>query len=364
MKILKTISLAVFLLFFFGCTKSKKEPYRVGFVAGISGKYSPLGVSVRNGALLAVKEINDNGGINKRELKLIIKDDKQDAKIDAKVLQELINAGIKVIIGNTTSSMSKVSIPIANKNKVLLLSPTASSDKFSAKDDCFLRITSGNSPAMFEPFVKMAKEKNFKKTLIVYDEKNMAYVKSWIRSYKEAFAKIQGKVEIIKFGIGLQKIKEKIRLFDPDIISVATNAVDAAMLIQSIRIANIDKLIFCSGWAKGQVLLTNGGKYVEGIYSTGGIDMNIKTQPMQEFKKRYYAFYHEKPNSFALRGYEAVQIIKKALEKNPNINELKKTILSIAHFDGVAGSIMFDKYGDVKRKVWIYVVKNGRFIKL
>jgi branched-chain amino acid transport system substrate-binding protein len=73
-----------------GCEK-KKEPIKVGFVGGLTGRLSDLGSGGRNGVMLAVEEINNAGGISGRPVELITKDDKQDPEVAVKVDKELID---------------------------------------------------------------------------------------------------------------------------------------------------------------------------------------------------------------------------------------------------------------------------------
>jgi branched-chain amino acid transport system substrate-binding protein len=85
-----------------------KNAYKIGFVGGLTGKSSDLGIQGRNSVMLAVEEINSQGGINGRPLQLITKDDKQDPQTALKVDRELIDEGVITIIGHMTSTMSEV----------------------------------------------------------------------------------------------------------------------------------------------------------------------------------------------------------------------------------------------------------------
>ncbi len=71
------VAMALIAVILFSCQR-EKPPFKIGFVGGLTGRYSDLGVSGRNGAMLAVEEINENGGIRGRKILLIAKDDRQD----------------------------------------------------------------------------------------------------------------------------------------------------------------------------------------------------------------------------------------------------------------------------------------------
>ena len=107
-KILIFSVLIITLIMFIQSTNSKPETIKIGFVAGLSGKYSTLGTNIKNGMLLAFDEINYKIGNSKIEL--IQKDDKQNEEEAKKIIKQFLKDDVKVIIGNTTSSMTKVSI--------------------------------------------------------------------------------------------------------------------------------------------------------------------------------------------------------------------------------------------------------------
>ena len=124
---------------------------KIGLVAGLSGKYSSLGTDVRNGIVLAFEDINYQ--INNTKFELIQKDDKQNKKEAKKVIESFIQDDIKVVIGNSTSSMTKVSLSSLQKaNDIMLISATASSDEFSFKNDNFIRTQVANNSLKFKAF--------------------------------------------------------------------------------------------------------------------------------------------------------------------------------------------------------------------
>lgn len=118
--------LMIFLLLLALSACSDSSPILIGFSGQLTGKIADIGVPARNGVQLAVETINAAGGINGRKLKLIIKDDGNTPEQAIRVDQELINAGVIAVIGHFTSTQTMAALPLFNKNKVVLLSPTTS----------------------------------------------------------------------------------------------------------------------------------------------------------------------------------------------------------------------------------------------
>lgn len=95
-----------------GCDRN--EPIKLGFVGGLTGRNSNLGVAGREGALLAVEQANEKGGIKGRQIRLIVKNDEQNSDVALKVDKELIEEGAVAIVGHMTSSMSLAAVPLMN----------------------------------------------------------------------------------------------------------------------------------------------------------------------------------------------------------------------------------------------------------
>jgi len=92
-----------------GC--SAKEPVKIGFIGGMSGRVADLGVAGRNGAVLAIEQKNAAGGINGRKLELLVRDDEQKPEVAGKVVAELLAQKVELIIGPMTSSMAFAILP-------------------------------------------------------------------------------------------------------------------------------------------------------------------------------------------------------------------------------------------------------------
>ena len=259
MKILRkrfaiNIFMGFFLLniLFFAC--SNKKFIKIGFVAGITGRVSELGISERAGATLAVNEINEAGGINGRLIELIVKDDQNDAERALEVDKELIDEGVVAIIGHATSTMTKAVVPLINKKNILLISPTASTTDLSGIDDFLVRITP-LSDAEMKALAKLANNLNIQKIAVIYDLSNMSLVENNLKFFRKYYKKnpnnkiisetsFTSKTEFEFFPI----VKKAID-YNPDGIFILVSSVDTAQVCQQIR--KIDKKlpIFSIGWA-------------------------------------------------------------------------------------------------------------------
>lgn len=128
---------------------------KIGFMAGLSGRVADLGVSGRNGLILAIEQKNGSGGINGKPLELIVRDDRQDSQRARSSVKELLDDGVELIIGPMTSSMAMSVVKLVNNSDAYLLSPTVTTTDLLNIDDHFLRVISstkeyGNKSATYQ----------------------------------------------------------------------------------------------------------------------------------------------------------------------------------------------------------------------
>ena len=362
---LKYIIIIAVVFNFTACFKSEKGDIQIGFVAGLSGKYSSLGTSIRDGFILAFDEIDNT--INGKNIKIIQKDDKQDAKEAKKIIDNFVKNNIKLIVGNATSSMTAVSFPVINKQKdSLLFSVTASSSEFSNKDDNFLRLQVEQSEKRYIELAKYIKKYKYHKVFFIYDGNNKSYAKGYEGFFQNMIIKNGG----IKFVASMDlnepygKIVNKIKDIQNDLILIVGNSIDSANIIQYLRINEIKSKILISGWSKTLDFIENGGKSVEGVVVSTGYDEQSKDKKFLSFVKNFKIKYGKEPSVFAAQGYELGQILIKSLKQSDDISTLKDRIIKTKTFDGLQGDIVFDKYGDVYRDYFVMEVKNAEFIKV
>lgn len=362
--------LAVFILSILvsaaiGC-ENKKNPIKVGFVGGLTGRLSDLGTAGRNGVILAVEEINRRGGIDGRPVELITKDDKQDPEVALRVDRELIDEGVVAIIGHMTSTMSMAAVPFTNKQRVLMISPTTSTDKLKGIDDYFVRVMPPNKAETDHLARHAFKVMGLKKMVVIRDQSNRAYVEGYLNNFRDEFEGLGGKIVHVEDftsgkGVDFMKLADSLIKPDTDGALIVAGALDAAMICQRVRMTGSKLPILSSGWALMVAFLHDGGPAVEGVVFSQLFDRKSRHKTYLKFRKRFKDRFDKEPNFAAAHGYEAALALFKALSETSEPEKLKATILEQGIFDGVQGSFEVDKYGDPQRKRYLIVVENGQF---
>lgn len=347
---------------------NKYRPIVIGFSAQLTGKQSELGIQERNGVQLAVENINSSGGINGREVKLIIKDDFGQTKKAGEVDEELIKAGAVAIVGHATSSQTLEALKVTNPNNVIMIGPTISTPKLSGIDDYFFRVTPSfeESCKAFSKYIFENKEVH--RLAIIYDSNNEAYSKTYSLIFSSEFKSFGGDItDQEKFASACNQdftdIISKINDSKPDGLLIIASDTDTAIIAQRVRLMGQNTPLFTTDWSQTQTLITNGGKAVEGMILPQTYILNSDLPCFTEFKSSYEKRFGNTPSFGAAFGYEAVSILSEALKKTDgNTKGLKEALLGIKNFHGVINNFSFDKYGDVHRPTYLSTIKDGKFV--
>jgi len=359
------IAILITSVFFISCQDKPKETLNIGFVAGLTGKYSSLGRDIRDGFMLAFDEINYT--INDVKVNIIQNDDKQDPKVAKQIAQDLIKKDVKLIVGNATSSMTRITLnELKDKNDFLLASVTASASEFSKIDDNFIRIQVEHNEKRYGALKEYIKKHNIKKVFYIFDDNNINYTKGYFEFFQDILLHTGGEkfvgTDTIKNGY--KKNIEKLKNTDFDMVLIVANSFDTANLIQHLRIANINKPVLISGWANTNDFIEFGGKSIEGAIVSTGYYKYSNEKAYLDFVKKFKAKYNQEPSVFSLQGYEMAKILIKNLKKTTDISKLKDLILKEKTYHGLQGDITFNKYGDVNRKYFMMQIKNGKFKRI
>ncbi|MDM8549453.1 ABC transporter substrate-binding protein [Desulfobacterales bacterium HSG2] len=367
-----TLLLILFFVLVSGVLKyfSEKPDIKIGFVAGLSGRTSELGISERAGALLAVEEINEAGGIKGRHLELVIKDDQNDPDVARKVDKELIAEGVVAIIGHATSTMSLSVIDLMNEQEMLMIAPTASTTLLSGLDDFFIRITPV-SDAEMKALARVAVQRLGLRTMsVIYDLANKGLTEDNLKVFQTTYKQLKGKIiSKTTFTSGtdtaFSELVRNASRVNADGIFILAGSIDAALICQQIRKLNTNLPILMAGWATTSDLIQHGGKAVEGVRYVQVIDVNSRVPAFLQFAKKLKNNFRLNPNFGAIYAYQAVYMLHTAMKNISDYNPetLKNAIISQKVFPGLQHDLVIDEFGDAKGNFELFTIKNGKYIK-
>ncbi len=349
---------------------SEEETIKIGFIGTLTE--NTFGFYMRNMVQFVVEEINNSGGIKGKQIELIIKDDENNPEIARKRFQELIDEDVVAVIGHPTSSMSEASLPLANKNKMLMISPTASSNRFGNKDDYFISITHLSKYTSQNYASYTYNKLGISRVAIIYDLSNKSYTEDWYFNYKEKFNSLNGEIVTTVTYNAKEEDIDYISLIDelikdnPRAVAIVSDPLDTAKLTQQLAKVNFSGAVFSSSWALTSDFIKNAGKSSEGVIFFNPIDSNSDRKIFQEVKEKYEKTFNEEIDLISMYAYDVIMVLKEAITKAKNYKdseELKQLIIN-KKYEGIFDDFYINEYGESQRDLFQIKVINSEFTKV
>ncbi len=362
-KLLLSFPLLFLVVFLFSCDIGQSPPpILLGLAINLSGRGGAAGEDIRDGAILAVDRINAAGGINGRPLKLLVRDDRNTPEGVRAADTSLVDEGVRVIIGHSTSGNTLLSYPFVTAKGILLLTPYASTNKLNGKDDLFVR-TQVNCDLYGKKAAILFERNAIKSVALLMDMSNADFVVDWKDSLEKYF---QGRTRVVTFNSRQQtdwsKLIASLMRSRPDGVVLLTEASMSGVALQKLTAAGYDGSRFATIWADTPELLHYAGGDAEGLRIITFIDPDNNRADYRSFSRAMEKSFHKKATARSSRAYELIVVLADALKRSEgqSAEALKKSLLS-SEYNTILGHLRFDKYGDVVRPIYEVVVHNNQF---
>jgi len=365
LKVAGTLGLfAALLVTATGCDDPK--PIEVGFIGGLSGRVSDLGVAALDGVRLAIEEQNRKGGISGHPIQLTVEDDKQDPEAAKAAFDALAARHVEAIIGPVTSAMAMSLVPTANEHRIVLLSPTVTTRDLTGQDDYFLRIMADTSQYAEASAKFHWQQRKIKTFIILADQLNQSYTESWAKDFSAAFEGLGGKVlQTLSFNSGqvgdFGALSRQAMASHAEAVLILANATDAAQLCQQIRLINPNIPLVMSEWAATERFVELAGPAAEGVFTSQFVDRESDQPAYVAFRHLFLDRFQQEPGFAGIAGYDAGIVLLSALRQRNGGESLRDAVLRIGDFQGLQGPIHIDRFGDSWRPTFITTIRDGKY---
>ena len=357
-------------------TKKSSDTFTIGGIGPVTGDAAVYGQSVKNGAELAVKEINEAGGINGSQITFKFEDDMADGEKAVNAYNTLKDEGMQMLMGTVTSGACASVMEETNVDGMFQLTPSASSTDVLKNGNvyqvCFTDPNQGIASAQY-----IASKGIASKVAIIYDSSDI-YSSGIETAFKQEAAN-QG-LDIVAeeaftadsnsdFSVQLQKAKDAGAelVFLPIYYSQAT-----LILSQAAAIDYKPIFLGCDG-LDGILTVENFDKSLaEGVVLMTPFAAESTDEKTVNFVKAYQAAYNnETPNQFAADAYDAIYIIKAAAEKGSikpdmsvaDIGTAMKEAVQQISYDGLTGTQMtWAATGEVNKQPRVFKIEGGKYV--
>ncbi len=367
---------------FAGCgNKKNSDEIVIGGSGPLTGDAAQYGIAVKNAAELAVKEINDNGGVNGTKLKLVFEDDEADSGDKAvNAYNALKDNGMQIMLGTVTTGSSLAVIEKTKADNIFQLTPSASAQDVIKNDNCFqVCFTDPNQGKGSADYI--ADNKIATKVAVIYDSSD-AYSSGIFNTFKsEAAAKgldIVTEQSFTKdsktdFSAQISAAKNA----DAELIFLPIYYQQASLILQQCKAANYSPKFFGCDGLDGLLTIKNFDKSLaEGVMLLTPFAADAQDKATQDFVKAYKdAYNNEIPNQFAADAYDGVKVLAKLIEQQKitadmdasEICDKLKSAISDSGFsyDGLTGTGMkWGSDGAVSKEPKAVVIKDGAYSAL
>jgi branched-chain amino acid transport system substrate-binding protein len=363
------LGVALSAILLVGCSSDKNaesDGYTLGVALPLTGSSAEYGEQLKNGAELAVKLVNDAGGIDGKQIKTVIKDDKSDPK-EATTVASSFGADKSVlgVVGHFNSSATLAAAPNYNKNQLVTVAPASSSPNVTDAGEYIYRvITSDDFQAQYVN--DWSAEEGFKTAAVIYDQTDFG---TGLKEVYTERAKDNG-IEIVNtesYVAGQTKdfstILTKVKQNNPDVIFIGGLANDAATITKQAKNAGVESVFIGVDSLYSETLVSLGGESVEGLLLPGFYDPNSDREATQSFIDTYKETYGESPGAYAAYAFDAASVLIEAFKEGATSREtVKEKLDGLKNFEGVTGTLTFDENGDVQTEPQKLIVKEGKFV--
>lgn len=343
------------------------ETFLIGSTGPLTGDNAIYGLAVKRGIEIAMNEINTAGGVKvgdtTYQFALDFQDDVADGETAIAAYNKLMDAGMNAFLGTTTSGACIAVSEMANDDGILLLTPSGSQLECTQYDNAF-RVCFAD-PLQGEVMAKYAVETlGLDKVAVIYHNDSdysagMADVfKSTVESLGATVVAYEASAGTdVDFSTQLTKIKGT----DAQIIFVPTYYGAATYIAQQAADLEMDiPFIGGDGW----------DGILDNVTDSAIIEGSVFLSPFfaadpaaADFVAAYKAAYNETPIQFAADGYDAVYILKAAMEKAGSAQsaDLIAAMTEIS-VDGLTGKMTFTPEGEPEKEAKLIEIKDGAYV--
>ena len=362
-----------------GCGASSSagsaDAWKIGGIGPVTGGAAVYGIAVQNGAQIAIDEINAAGGINGFQIEYKFQDDELDNEKSVNAYNSLKDWGMQILMGSVTSGCCVAVAAQTTADNMFQITPSGSStDCIDGHDNvfqvCFTDPNQGIASADY-----IADNGVASKVAVIYDSSDVYSSGIYTKFVEEAAVK---GLEIVSaeaftadnktdFSVQLQKAVDN----GAELVFLPIYYTEASLILTQANTMGFDTTFFGCDGLDGILGVENfDTSLAEGVMLLTPFAADATDDATVKFVTEYQKRFNELPNQFAADAYDAIYVIKAALEKQgltpasdvSAICDGCKSAMTAISVDGLTGAAMsWDASGAVNKAPKAMVISNGEY---
>jgi len=350
--------------------EAEQSEIKIGINYELSGGVATYGQSSVEGIEMAIEEINAAGGINGKKL-VPVKYDNKSEPAEATTLANKLMTQDKVVavLGPATSGAFKAEIPVGTKNKIPVISGSATADDVTVDSSgvkeyafriCFYDSFQGTTMANFA-----LNNLNAKSAVIIMDSSS-DYGKGLAKNFTDTFTEKGGTIvtqeAYVANDTDFNAILTKIKGLQYDVIYIPGYYNEAGLIIKQARNQGIDAPVLgADGFDSPTLLDLAGATALNNVYFTNHYSSLDKDPAVVKFISDFKAKYNKEPDAFNALGYDLAMFVADGIKRASSVDgeSIKTALAETKDFAGVTGSFSVDENHNPVKSIVVIGLKDG-----
>lgn len=304
-----------------------KNEILIGTIQDMSGPLAGYGKQARNGMLLRIAELNEQGSVNGRKLKLVAEDDGYDPKKAVLAAQKLVNQDkVFIIAGHLGTAQNMAAMPVQfDKNIINLFPITAAREMYEPLNRLKYSFAATYYDQVRITLPKLVKEKNVKKVCTIYqdDDFGTEVQKGAEAALKTLNMELAEKTTYKRGATDFSSQVARMKAAGCELVVLGTIIRETIGTIAEARKTGFNPVFLGSSAAYTDLIHKLGGKAMDGLYATMTVQhpyLDEASQPLRFWANKYKTQFNEDPTVFSVYGYIIIdQFIQAAQKAGPNL---------------------------------------------
>lgn len=337
----------------------REEEIKIGAILALTGDAARVGEMERKGIELAVEELNSQGGINGKQVTLVMDDFGLDNARAVSLFHRFVEVEkVDFIIGPTWSDASFAIAPLADQRQIVSITPSAS---LLPEERSFVFSIWPSDSVAAQKLAEQIRDDRVKRLAILAIQN--LWSENLSKNVSERFTQLGGSIVYSGVIINLDMRSELLKLQQqkPDAVYLAANVPEVAQYLKQAKELGVRLSIYGTDAIEDPELLKVAGELTDGI-----IYLWRKEARDDEFIKKFNEKYGEEPAMSAKEAYDAVMILAESL-KHCEVKDsecVRKEIAGLNDFHGASGVFSMAESGFPEKEFIVKTIRDGKFVEV
>ena len=334
----------------------------------LSGAGATAGTNAKNGAMLAIKEINEAGGILGKKIEATVADTQSNPGVAKGLATKAVDDNVFAVIGPTFSGSIMVSMAETKRAEIPNFTGGEAAAITQQGNPYIFRTSFTQTTAM--PKVARYIASNLKAKTVAVLFVNNDFGKggrdSFAKAAEAAGLKVAADISTESGQVDWSAPVLRAKQSNADVIFVYTNEEESARALRELRKQGVAKPIVGETTLTGQKVIELAGDAANGAVAHVGLTVDAPNPLMLKFKAKFFQEYKYISDHNGIKGYTGIYLLKAGIEKVGKLDRvavskaLHGLSVSAAKEPGVLMDVTIDANGDLDRESYIVEVKDGK----